>query len=152
VKGPFIALHARTFCHATESLDKVQLALATVVGEADIKSMRSEGHHGNPITVLESTIEDPGGIAAFFERMTNEDLETVERQVSSRIDDSCDLFIRLDKQAAYQGEVRLATDADVISVRLRVRAFPSRPEIACDVVKRFLAEKRAKGERQRPQL
>ncbi len=141
MKGPFIALHARTFCHATESLDKVRLALASAIGEADVKVVRSEGHHGNPITVLEATVKDPEGIAAFFGRMTREDIETVERQLSDRVDDSCDLFVRLDKQAAYKGDIRLATNADVISVRLRVRAFPSRWEIACDVVKAFLEEK-----------
>jgi RNA binding exosome subunit len=138
VKRPFAVLHARTFCHASEDLDKVMTALENTVGKSAIRISRTEGHHGNPISILETTVEDAEGIDTFFSKLDLEDVDEFLSSLSSRIDDSCNLFIRLDKQAAFKGETKLGRNDDVISVRVRVRSFPSKCEVAASAVREYL--------------
>jgi len=138
VKGPFQGLHARALCHATEDLDKVKLALSTAVGVEEITVSRTEGHHGNPLFVLESLMEDEERIRRFFERLCSDDLGEIVRTLESRMDDKCALYIRLDKQAAFGGNVRLGRNDDIISVRLRVRAFPAKISVASAIVIDFI--------------
>jgi RNA binding exosome subunit len=136
VRSIFSALHARTFCHATEDLDRVRTALENAVGACEIRITKTEGHHGNPILVLEATIEEKKGIDEFFSSLGEENIEEILSSLSSRMDESCNLFIRLDKQAAFKGEMRLGS-VDVISVRIRVQSYPSRSDISASSVQQY---------------
>jgi RNA binding exosome subunit len=138
VKGPFQGLHARTLSHATEDLEKVKLALLTAVGSDDITVSRTDGLHGNPIVVLESHVDDDETIHRFFDRLSSDDLGEILRTLEARMDDKCNLFIKLDKQAAFNGTVKLGRNDDVVSVRLRVRAFPAKLSIASAIVIEFI--------------
>ena len=140
MKKPFLGLYARAFCHATEDLDRVKAAVSNAVGEAEVTTKQTVGHHGNPITIVEAAVEDIGGITNFFGRLGEESLRTLLSSLESRVDQGCNLFVRVDKQRAYQGALELATGEDVISVRIRVAAFPARCEIAEDLVRGFVTE------------
>ena len=143
MKRIFSVLHARTFCHATEDLCRVKTALENAVGKSEIRISRTEGHHGNPIFILETTLEEWDGMDGFFSRLGKEDIEELLSSLSSRIDESCDLFIRLDKQSAFKGETKLGRNDDVISVRIHVRSYPSKREIAASAVREYLVERTA---------
>ena len=134
------SLHARTICHATEDIAKVEQALRTVVGDAPIERSRTEGHFGNAIEVLESTLKDEDLIMGVLERMTDEDLANVGTTLAMRTDDACQVFIRLDKQRAYHEELRLSDGEDVVAVRIKVRAFPAKPELATEIMRQALEE------------
>lgn len=142
VKGPFQGLHARTLCHATEDLEKVKMAVTNAIGTEEIAVSRTVGVHGNPITVLEALIEDEGAIYRFFEKLSTNDLDEIVRTIDSRMDDKCAVFIRVDKQAAFVGDIRLGRNDDVIMVRLRVRAFPAKRPIASAIVTGFIEDLR----------
>ncbi len=135
----FQALHARTLCHATEDIDKVKQAFTSVVGDTEIRVSKTEGHHGNLIFVIEATLEKDNAIEAFFERFSDSDLDTIVQTLPSRIDDGCNLFIRIDKQTAFSGNIKMASNDDVISVRLRVRSYPAKPELAAKAVQNYVA-------------
>ena len=139
MRGAFLALHARAFCHATENLDKVKLALTNIVGHTEIAVSKSEGYYGNPIAILESTVDDQEDILKFFKRLSTSDLDELSRSLISRIDDGCNLFIRIDKQSAYGGAVQLGRNDDIVSVRLRVRAFPAKCEVARNIADEFIS-------------
>ena len=138
MKKPFAVLHARTFCHATEDLQRVRSALDNAVGKSDINTSKTEGHHGNPIFILEAAVEGMDGIDRFFSKLRRTDVGELLSSLSSRVDDSCNLFVRIDKQAAFKDEIRLGRDDDVISVRVRVRSFPARREVACVIAREYL--------------
>jgi RNA binding exosome subunit len=138
VKGLFQGLHARILCHATEDPEKVKLALSTAIESEDISVSKTEGHHGNPIQVLEAHIDDEAAIRRFFERMDSDDLAEIVRTLESRMDDKCAVFIRLDKQSALTGTIKLGRNEDVISMRLRVRAYPSKFSVASAIVTEFI--------------
>jgi RNA binding exosome subunit len=133
-------MHARAIRHETEDSAKVEQALRAVVGDASVERSRTEGHFGNVIEVLESTVKDEGQIVGVLARMTPEDRETVTSTLGIRTDDSCHVFLRLDKQSAYAGELRLSDGEDVVAVRIKVRAFPAKAEVAATVMKSLLEE------------
>jgi RNA binding exosome subunit len=54
------------------------------------------------------------------------------------MDEEGNLFLRLDKQRAFLGELRLSGSEDIISVRGSVKAYPKRREIALGVADEYL--------------
>lgn len=134
------SLHARAICHATEDLARVEQALRSVVGDAPQNVSRTEGHHGNPIHMLESTVDDEKVILGVLGRIAADQLRQILSTASSRIDESCNLHVRFDKQAAYGGTLLLAGDGDIISARVKVRAFPAKPEVAAELVTAIIDE------------
>lgn len=105
-----------------------------------MKISRTVGHHGNPIIVIEGDTKEAKAISMFFGRLSEDDLNAILRTIDARTDEGCNLFLRIDKQAALDGIVRLTEGDDAVSVRIRVGAFPSRCEIAKELVKTFVAE------------
>ena len=142
MKGIFAVLHARAICHATEDLDKVKSTLENTFGKTEIDVSQTEGHHGNPIIILEVVTRDIDVIDGFFSRLNDSDIDEILASLRSRMDDGCNLFIRIDKQAAFNGDIRLGRSDDVISVRIQVRTFPSKYEIASSAVREYFEDRR----------
>lgn len=138
VKRPFAGLYARAFCHATEDLEKVKQALLNTIGDAEIQTSRTEGHHGNPITIVESSVESIEEISRFFEKLAADDLRFVLDTLPTRMDEGCNLFLKIDKQAAYEERIRMGRNNDVISIRIKVIAFPAKREIAQGTTRTFV--------------
>ncbi|OGS55911.1 MAG: hypothetical protein A3K60_03345 [Euryarchaeota archaeon RBG_19FT_COMBO_56_21] len=134
----FPSLHARAFCHATEELDKVKMAVLNAVGEGGFSVTKGEGHHGNSIEILEAAVYREGDIIRFFERFDKEDIEALRGTLNARVDEGCNLFVKVDKQSAFKGIIKLGTGDDVISVRVKIRAFPAKAELAKGIMDEFL--------------
>ncbi|MEM4233212.1 MAG: RNA-binding domain-containing protein [Thermoplasmata archaeon] len=140
MKKVFASLHARAICHATEELERVEETIRAVIGDADLHVSRTEGVHGNEIDVVQAEVDDGRAILAFFDRLSTESLRKVAETLEQRIDEERNMFIRIEKQLALAGDIRLSTGDDVVSVRLRVRSFPAKKEAAVRVVRQFLTE------------
>jgi RNA binding exosome subunit len=138
VKQPFAGLYARALCHATEDLEKVTQALRNVIGDAEIRIVRTGGHHGNPITIVEASAESIDQISSFFEKLAADDLRFVLDTLPTRVDEGCNLFLKIDKQAAYDERVRMGSNDDVISIRIKVIAFPAKPDVAQGTTRAFI--------------
>lgn len=137
-KTPFSGAYLRTFCHATEEYERVERALLNVAGPVDVRTSKTEGIHGNPITILEAAIEDDEAIGVLIGGLRVEDIRLLLDTLPKRIDDGCNLFYRLDKQEAFGGKAVLTQGEDVILVRLKVRSFPARCEIAEKTAREYL--------------
>jgi|APIni6443716594_1056825.scaffolds.fasta_scaffold193155_2 hypothetical protein len=140
VKRKFVDLHARTLCHATENLEKVELAMTNALGPVELNLRSTEGHHGNPLTIIEAVIDGEREISEFLQRLREEDIEAIAGSLATRVDNGCNLFIRLDKQSAFVGDLKLATNDDVVSIRIRVSAYPAKADLARGIVEGFLKE------------
>jgi RNA binding exosome subunit len=140
VNRRFVDLHARILCHATEDLEKVELAMTNALGPVELNLRSTEGHHGNPLTIIEAVIDVEREISEFFQRLREEDIEAIAGSLATRVDNGCNLFIRLDKQLAFLGDLRLATNDDVVSIRIRVSAYPAKADLAVSIVEGFLKE------------
>ena len=118
----------RFFAHATEDLNRVVKAVETILptdylDDIVFKRKNLRGHYGNPITLFEARIKRREMVKAFVESLSTGlsglDKETLLSEIGLHVEKGS-LYIRLDKQAALQGEFKLCT-ADPIRVRVRFR-------------------------------
>jgi len=118
------------FCvHATEDVDKVMKAIQTVLpieneeDEVTFNENAIEGHYGNPITFFETRIKNKRVIKALIENLSDK-LGSLDKTQLSETLDRCfekgSLYLRVDKQAAMQGKIKLVT-SDPIRIRIRFR-------------------------------
>jgi RNA binding exosome subunit len=126
----------RTICAATEGEDKVKKALSLFILDNKIDTLQTEGHFGNPITILTSKIR--GNDCSMFisilrSKLTEHDMIRLRNEIYDRVDDDCVLYIRFDKQAAYCGNTQLAITGDSISTEIKLRTYPARREKAIAV-------------------
>ena len=125
---PIAYVDIRFCAHATEDVDKVVEAVHNILPSdklEDITFNRScvEGHYGNPITFFERRIKDKETVRALVENLSV-NLSSLDKEELGRTINRCvekgSLYIRLDKQAALQGKIKLVT-SDPIRVRIRFR-------------------------------
>ena len=138
--GVFSSMHGRALCHTTEHLDRVEKAIAEAFSDCELQRRKTVGHHGNEMVVVEARSSYNDLPVALLRRLPPQDLETLARTLEERIDDSCNLFIRIDKQRAFVGELSLAHNDDVVAIRMKVRAFPAKKAAAVKVVSELLRE------------
>jgi RNA binding exosome subunit len=130
----FVAkIEARAFARATEVPDRVAEAIHNLYPEKYIESVEFgstevEGHSGDDILIIETILKDKVGCETtldyIFGRLEDRDRRRLRNTLSQRIDKNCQFFVRIDKQAAYLGDIVLAKGPDVISVRIHIRQYP----------------------------
>ena len=125
---PVAYINIRFFAHATEDLDKVVEAVQRVLPSDHMEDIvfnknNLRGHYGNPITLFEAKIKNKETIRALVENLSSHlselDKETLRREIRLHMEKGS-LYIRLDKQAALQGKLKLCT-SDPIRLRIRFR-------------------------------
>lgn len=125
--GP-VRLEMQASVHATEDEAKVRQAIENLFPgdvrntlEFNITTLR--GHYHNPIIRIVTQLTEPLHIeqtlTAIGQQLPSEDCREIEATLASRINQKGQLFLRLNKQEAYQGRVRLINRGD--SIRLVVR-------------------------------
>ncbi|HID17684.1 TPA: hypothetical protein EYP26_05265, partial [Candidatus Bathyarchaeota archaeon] len=96
--------------HATESIKKVKRAILNVLpekerGKISLSVQELRGHHGNPIFVAKANLKDPNLNKTLLERLAKELPEEekgmLANEVGTYVDKNCNLYLRLDKQAAF---------------------------------------------------
>ena len=129
----FAKVEARTYSRATEIVERVNAAVLSVFPEelrskVQVTSTTTEGYNQIPIVVIAAAIDDrpSSEVAADYllKALSPNDKDTLINTLKQRLDERCVLFIRLDKQDAYLGHLRLATEPDVISTQLHIRQYP----------------------------
>jgi RNA binding exosome subunit len=125
---PITYVNIRFFAYATEDLEKVVEAVQNVLPSDNIEEIiftRSnlEGHYGNPITLFETKIKDKETIRALLENLSSHfsslDKKELDTETNKYIEKGS-LYLRLDKQAALQGKIKLVK-SDPIRIRIRFR-------------------------------
>ena len=121
-------IDVRFSVHATEDLNKVIKAVhkvlpADYVDDIVLKKNALWGHYGNPITLFEARIKKKKTVEAILENVFSSlkepDKESLLKEIDLHVEEGS-LYVRLDKQAAFQGEIKLCV-ADPIRVRIRFR-------------------------------
>jgi len=114
--------------HATEDPNKVieavhQVLPADYVDDIVFKKNALRGHYGNPITLFKARIKEKEIVEALlkkvFSNLNEQDRESFLKEIDIHVEEGS-LYVRLDKQAALQGEMKLCT-ADPIRLRIRFR-------------------------------
>jgi len=133
--------------HATEDALKVQKALkffvsSTNIGDRElIEELQSEGHHGNPITILSLQIKRKVDCLCFAnfvrERFLEKDVARLRKEMPERLDNDQVFHLRFDKQAAYLQRVKLTDSSNAITVKVKIQTYPKSREKAGAIVEEF---------------
>ena len=130
---PLHYVDVRAFCYATEDEKRVEEALRTLLPEEfELQRMENEGHHGDRIVVLSARVENADDIRVVLnclEELPTQDHQRLFGELDERVTDNTELFLTLDKQAAFRDDVRLG---DGITVRAKVEAYPATKEAAVE--------------------
>ena len=123
-----------TIIHATEDPGKVQLAIDTIL-PSTLRTLLTrrylEGHHRNPIITVNVKLTKAGYITQFAEHFVSK-LARIEKlrilkDLHLFTDTEGNLFIRIDKQSAFQGLLQLA-EHDPIRVKIKFSRLRGRTE------------------------
>jgi len=130
---PFHYVDLRAFCYVTEDEERVEDALRTFLPEDfEVQRAESEGHYGDRILVLSARVENADQIRTVLSNvgdLADEELDRIKAELDERVNENCSLFLTLDKQAAFRGEVALG---DGITLRGKVEAYPAKQEAAVE--------------------
>jgi len=127
-KTPIAYIDIRLSAHATEDLDKVLEAIRNILperSEAKITFEKTQltGHYGNEITLIETKIQDKCVAQETFEKLSR-GLSILDKEfLSSRLSEHLEkgnLYLRLDKQAAFLKEIKLG-QVDPIHLRIHFK-------------------------------
>ena len=135
-----------TIIHATEDPERVATAIRNLsLGEMAVGSTvnRAKGHHGNEIVTMVFTIRNAKNVEGFLRNIWNGlsqlDRTEVHSSLSSRIDNAGTLFLRIDKQEALKGRIRLQ-DTDPIKIAISFRTMSPKEVGFVDSIRKSLEE------------
>lgn len=141
-----VAVRISTITHATEDPKKVAQAIRNLsLGETSSRLTinRAKGHHGNEITTSVFKTRNAQHAEIFLKNLWNGlsqfDRTEVHSSLASRIDSSGTLFLRIDKQEALKGRVRLQ-DTDPVKIEISFRTEPSKRNEFVDNIRKRLEE------------
>jgi RNA binding exosome subunit len=114
--------------HATEDESKVRRAVLNLlppdVYPPAFEAVKLKGYYGDPITVLKLNVKHRKPATELLEhivkRLSSLDVTSLLDGLAQHIDESRNLYMRLDKQKAYTGKVVLEHH-DSIRVKARLR-------------------------------
>lgn len=137
------------FSHATEDEDKVEKAMKNLLPEENrdlwLTRKTLKGYHGDPITIVTGKVRTNKGATGVLKRVVQElsslDQQRLLDELEERLDEGGNLYIRLDKQNAYLGKVRLLeTDPVKMKFRLRLPHGKDRAEYVREIVNAIIRE------------
>jgi len=120
----------KIFCsaHATEDIENVKQSMLHLIPEVhrnsvEITETPIEGHAGNPISLLELKITQKRKIndtlAFLAEKLDDLDKETIAEELESRIGkDNC-VYLRFNKQEAFNENLKLDNEDNTIRLAIK---------------------------------
>jgi RNA binding exosome subunit len=127
-KAPVGYIDLRVFAHATEDPERVLFAVRNVLPSESVDSLvfkRSSltGHHGNPIVLFEARVKERRSVQTVFAKLCSGlglmDKQALADEITRHLDRG-NLYLRLDKQSAFLGELRLGS-VDLVHVRVHFK-------------------------------
>jgi hypothetical protein len=119
--------------HVTEDIQKALKAVRNLLPDLyrDNVSFKKEklwGHHKNLIILVKTTIKKKNFGHAFIENLYNKlnisDKDELSKGFKKRLDNKKMFFLRLDKQKAYLGKIKLSS-IDPIRIKIKLNFFPN---------------------------
>ena len=113
---------------------------------ADFTRRRVASHFGMPMELITGHTDGDEPFRHMLSRMTPEDRHALLEQIDRRLDDSCRLHVRFDKQAAFEGTLGLYSSADPsrrkerdsLDLEVRLITYPGKREKAIAFICAFI--------------
>jgi RNA-binding protein len=131
----------RAFVAATEDEGRVREALGIFVPLNRISAASANGHFGNEILILEANLRKKESQAFFQilkEQLPAGERARLRREIPERLEGESHFHLRLDKQAAYRGMLRLTESSDALDVSALIKTYPARREEALRILSELL--------------
>ncbi len=127
----------KVFSHATEDVSKVRKAVVNIIPEElrnriSLDEVVTKGHHGNEIRVLTLKLKKREALETLKHILCN--MSEVERNIllvtlDTRVEPPSHLYLRLSKQDAYRGSIKLLDSGDVIKLAVTIEGITSVDEM-----------------------
>ena len=131
----------RTFVYGTEDEEKVITAISYLFSNSLPEKSINEDHFGNKIIVLTDKITkkrtNKDIIAFLNENLSEVDKNTIKNELNRRMDDKGNLFLRFDKQLAFDEKLKLTYSGNAIHIRIKIASYPVSKENAIEVAKKL---------------
>lgn len=131
----------RTFVYSTEEEENVVKSLNYIFSEPSPVKTITEDHFGNKIFILSEKISKKRftkDIVKFLnDNLSNDDKNIINDELSRRMDDKGNLFLRFDKQDAFDENLKLTYDGDAIHMRIKIASYPVSKKNAIIVAKKI---------------
>lgn len=131
----------RTFVYGTEDEEKVITAISYLFSNSLPEKSINEDHFGNKIIVLTDKITkkrtNKDIIAFLNENLSEKDKNTIKNELNRRMDDKGNLFLRFDKQLAFDEKLKLTYSGNAIHIRIKIASYPVSKENAIEVAKKL---------------
>jgi RNA binding exosome subunit len=137
-KPPIAYIDIRVFAHATENSEKVLAAVRNILPSELEESLVFQktgltGHHGNPILLFETRLADKHVLPAVLEKLgaglAALDKETLATDLKRHLEKR-NLYLRLDKQSAFQGKPRFSQNDPIhFKIHFKNKTFEEIVEI-----------------------
>ena len=119
--------------HATEDPEKVLKAVRYILPEEHFEDVEYEknvllGYHKNPIIMVKTSIK--GGARALavlkriLQKLEEDDMKLLSSEFPSHLDSRGNLYMRLDKQEALLGKIKLCS-VDPIRIKAKFNFIPT---------------------------
>jgi len=120
------SLHAEVFLYPTEDVKKVKKALDFLFPNAKFSSEKIESFYGPEITKFEYFTKKQSEITKFLKKILDDFKihKEIFHTIDDRLNEKGDFFLRFNKQAAYNGKLKLAYHGDIIKVTIKIVTFP----------------------------
>ena len=135
-----------TITHATEDPEKVARVIRNLfLGGTSLgfTITRAKGHHGNEIATSVLMIRNATNAEVFLKNiwsgLSQFDKTEVYSSLASRIDSTGTMFLRIDKQAALKGRIRLE-NTDPVKIEISFGTKQSKRNEFVDNIRRMLEE------------
>lgn len=107
-----------------------------------LQRRKAAGFNQKEIIILEVDLKKERHTNAFlnfFKEKLNEQQKEVLVKQENRLDDECNLFIRLDKNKLLNNEYWITDSGDCYHIRISIAAFPKKKEKARQVVEQIFS-------------
>lgn len=134
----------QVFCYVTEDENKVVTALKNIlpdeIKELPLEKVKSEGYYHDPIILIRLEIKRKKLIEAFLrfisEKINQSTKRYIARNIEKLIDDKGNLYLRISKQDAYRGRLKIGS-RDIIWIKVHFRAYKDKRRNIIEYLKRL---------------
>ncbi len=124
-----LLITGEAFEYSSEDPDKVKQAIDFVFPvEKKLRKERIESYHKVPFYKIIIEVKKQQEIKKLLKHwkglLSEEDKEKIKKTVRDRVSDEGVLFVRFDKQAAFDKVLRVSYSGDVIRVTIKLTSYP----------------------------
>ncbi|MDD3986058.1 MAG: RNA-binding protein [Methanobacterium sp.] len=133
-------LSYRAFVYGTENKEKVLESIKTLFPNSSPQCEETEGYYKNPVLILTNKIDKKREIKDFVDKLSkmNDPIrKRILHRLEDKMDDSGNLFLRFDKQRAYQGDLKIVEHGDSIHLKIKIAAYPAKKKVALEIARKL---------------